>query len=206
LSAGTLGIGKSRRLVPTRWSITAVDANISQALIEEKVKTMPLVGEVQIFHSNYLDNDFWVLLVPTSWCFEQLECWLPGGAWAQNAKHPHIVQDHEFYPGRKKYASNVEGAYYSARLAVAEHLIGEKRQAGAVVFREIGEGYSVPLGVWQIRENVRHALKEKPLCFSALPLALGYLGRKLKVPMERYKKESALLDGFLHQKKITEFF
>ena len=175
LSAGTLGIGKRRKLVPTRWSITATDSNISKNLVEEKIKYFPVLGEFRLFHSDYLDNDFWVLLVPSKWSFEQLECWLPGGSWAVHAKEPHIIQDHEFYGGRKQYASNVEGAYYSSRLAVAEYLVRERRQAAALIFREIGPGYNLPLGVWQIRENVRNALKKKPLCFSDFGVVLAYL-------------------------------
>lgn len=205
LSAGTLGIGKNRKLVPTRWSITAVDSNLSNHVVEEKVKYFQEISQYELFHSNYLDNDFWVLLVPSSWSFEQLECWLPGGTWAVNASKPQIIQDHEFYKGRKTYASNTEGAYYSARLAVAEHLEGRQRQATAIVFREIGKDYNIPLGVWQIRENVRNALKQKPLAFSSLGLALAFLERKLKVSMVQYKKESRLLDELLHQRKITYF-
>ena len=205
LSAGTLGIGKNRKLVPTRWSITAVDSNLSKHVVEEKVKYFQELSQFELFHSNYLDNDFWVLLVPSSWAFEQLECWLPGGTWAMNASKPQIVQDHEFYKGRTTYASNTEGAYYSARLAVAEHLDKRERQATAIVFREIGKDYNIPLGVWQIRENVRNALKQKPLTFSSLGLVIAFLGRKLKVPIEQYKKESRLLDELLHQRKITSF-
>jgi len=205
LSAGTLGIGKRRRLVPTRWSITATDSNISKELVEEKVKDFQQLSEFQLFHSNYLDNDFWVLLIPGSWAFEQLETWLPGGTWASEANEATIIQDHEFYGGRKKYASNVEGAYYSARLAVAEHLLKRKRQAAAIVFREIGKDYNIPLGVWQIRENVRNALTKKPLTFSSLSLSLAFLSRKMKIPVARYKKKSRLLDFLQHQKRLSDF-
>jgi len=205
LSAGTLGVGKNRKLVPTRWSITAVDSNLAKQLVDEKVKYLSQISEFELFHSNYLDNNFWVLLAPGNWSFEQLECWLPGGTWACNAKDAQIIQDHEFYKGRTTYATNTEGAYYSAKLAVAEHLVQRKRQATAIVFREIGSGYTMPLGVWQIRENVRNALRQKPLSFSTLSLALAFLSRKLSVPMKRYKKESALLDKMLHQRTITSF-
>ena len=43
------------------------------------------------------------------------------------------------------------------------YLYENKLNAAAIVFREVGKDYAVPLGVWQIRENVRAALKEKPL-------------------------------------------
>ncbi len=205
LSAGTLGIKKNRKLVPTRWSIVAVDSNISKRLVEEKVKGMKQISDFRLFHSNYLDNDFWVLLLPGVWSFEQLETWLPGGVWTRDATEFQIVHDHEFYDGRKDYASSVEGAYYSSRLAVAEYLAMEKRQAAAIVFREIGEGYQIPLGTWQIRENVRHALLEKHLVFYSLDLALSFLSKKLRVPIEQYKKQSALLDSFKNQKRLADF-
>ncbi len=205
LSAGVLGVGKRRKLTPTRWSIAATDSCISKNLVEEKLKGFQQLGEFQLFHSNYLDNLFWVLLIPSAWAFEQLECWLPGGAWALNAKQPSIIQDHEFYAGRKDYAANVEGAYYSARLAVAEHLLGERRQAAAVVFREIGQGYNIPLGVWVIRQAVREAFNSKPMVFSNLKLVLAFLERKLKVPVKNYAKESRLLDMLMHQKKLSDF-
>ena len=205
LSAGTLGVKKNRKLVPTRWSITAVDSNVSKELVEEKVKHFQQIGSFELFHSNYLDNDFWVLLLPSSWSFEQLEAWIPGGSWAMNATDAQIVQDHEFYGGRKTYASNVEGAYYASKLAVAEHLVKRKRQAASIVFREIGKGYQIPLGVWQIRENVRHALQGKPLSFSSLSLALTFLSNKLNISMQRYRKESKLIDYFKNQRRLTDF-
>jgi len=204
LSAGTLGVKKNRKFVPTRWAITAVDSNLSLQLVE-KVKGFQQLGEIQLFSSNYLDNNFYILLMPSAWSFEMLECWLPGGVWTEKAKTFHIAQDHEFYKGRKDYASNIEGAYYSARLAVAEHLAEKKRQAAAVVFREIGEGYNIPLGVWQIRENVRHALQQKPLAFSDLRLALALISKKLKVPLQQYEKKSKLLDALKNQKKLSDF-
>ena len=204
LSAGTLGVKKNRRLVPTRFAITAIDDNIGKNLIE-KIKEHSQISEFQLFHSNYLDNDFWVLLLPSTWSFENLECWLPGGVWTEKAKKFHIVQDHEFYNGRKTYASNVTGAYYAARLGVLEYLEKKSKQASAVVFREISQGYSQPVGCWQIRENVRHSFDSSPLIFYELPMVFEFLKRKLKVPIKFYLKESKLLDSALHQKKISDF-
>ncbi|MBN1941525.1 MAG: hypothetical protein JW772_05080 [Candidatus Diapherotrites archaeon] len=204
LSAGTLGVKKNRKFVPTRWSITATDDTVGRALIE-KIKEFSITDSFKLFHSNYLDNDFWVLLSPNSWAFENLECWLPGGVWTTNAQKFHIIQDHEFYNGRKKYASNVEGAYYAARLGVLEYLEKKKLQASSIVFREIGSGYTQPVGVWQIRENVRAAFDSKPLTFYSLPLVLEFLKKKLGVPIKFYLKESKLLDMLMHQKKLSDF-
>ncbi len=208
LSAGTLGVKKQRKLVPTRWSITAIDSNVSGFLINEKVKRLQEISEHLVFNSDFLHNNFYVLLIPSAWSFEMLESWMPGGGWAAFAEKNEInvIQDHEFYEGRKKYADNITGAYYAARLAVAEHLCNEKRQSACIVFREIGSDYNQPLGVWQIRENVRNAFSQKPISFSELGLALSYIESKLKVPFKLYKQNSKLLDKIKNQKTLKEWF
>lgn len=205
LSAGVFGIEKFRKFVPTRWSITAVDSNLSKEMIE-KLKDFETIDYFELYNSKYLDNDFWVLLLPAKWQFEQLEAWKPGTAWTFEEQEASIIQDHEFYNGRKTYASNVAGAYYAARLAVCEHLMRRKKQAGAVIFREIGEGYKIPVGVFQIRENVREALRKKPLAFFEFSLVLKFLEKKLSIPIKQYEKESKLLDALKHQKRISEYF
>ena len=115
------------------------------------------------------------------------------------------MSDHETYAGRKTYADNVAGAYYSSRLALCEWLEKEHRQAGCIVFREIGKGYTVPLGVWQIRENVRNALSRKPISFSEMNLALEFIGSRLSIPMQYWKKNSKLLDLNASQTRIMQW-
>jgi len=206
LSSGALGVKKNRKLVPTRWSITAVDSNISKYFIEEKLPQNKIIDSFQLFHSKYLDNDFWVLLMPYPWSFEQVECWLPGGIWTKEATKFNILSDHELNAGLKGYPEETEGAYFAARLAVVEHLVDKKSNAAAVIFREIGKDYAVPLGVWQIRENVRASLKEKPLEFTNLDLVMDFLSKKLVVPIEQYKKKSALLTHFKEQTRLSQWF
>jgi hypothetical protein len=213
LSAGTLGIQNNRKLVPTRWSITAIDDNVSAFLIENFVKDFQQLGEVELFSSKYSGNSFFVLLVPNNWGFEMMECWLPGSPWTlEDSSYQttalsgfNVIMDYELYSGRKNYAENITGAYYAARLAVAEHLVKKRRQATAIVFREIGSEYSSPLGVWVIRETVRNALQKKSLHFSGINLALQYLQFRLTVPIEKYKKTSQLLDYLKNQRKLGEW-
>lgn len=206
LSAGTLGVGKNRKLVPSRWSISATDDTISKALID-KIKNFQQLGEIQLFSSNYLGNHFFVLLIPGAWSFENLETWIPGSMWYQekDPSNVEVIQDHEFYSGRKTYASNITGAYYSARLSVCEHLQKIKRQASAIVFREITPEYQIGLGVWIIRETSRNAMSKKPLTFSSMPLALAFVERKLQTPFKLWKKKSKLLDFLQHQRRLSDF-
>ncbi len=206
LSSGALGVKKNRKIVPTRWSITAVDSNISKYFIEEKIPQNKLIDCFKLFHSKYLDNDFWVMLLPYPWSFEQIECWLPGGVWTEGATEFNVLADHELNSGLKGYPDETEGAYFASRLAVSEYLAENKLNASAIIFREIGKDYAVPLGVWQVRENVRAALKEKPLDFSNMDLALDFLSKKLNVPIDQYKKKSALITHFKSQTRLSQWF
>jgi DNA repair protein NreA len=206
LSSGVLGVKKDRKIVPTRWSITAVDSNISKYFIENCLCQNKIIDNFKLFHSNFLDNDFWVLLLPFAWSFEQIEVWLPGGIWNATSKDFQILSDHELNSGIKGYPKETEGAYFASRLAVTEYLFERKESAAAIVFREIGDGYAMPLGVWQIRENVRNALKEKPLEFSSIDFVLDFLSKKLKVPIPQYKKKSFLINHFKTQTRLTQWF
>ena len=153
-SVGLLGKATTRRLVPTRWSITAVDDILSKGLADG-VRDMQELGEPRVHSSVLKGNHFHVILLPRRWEFEMLEAWLRGSLWAAGDM---MVGDREGHIGRSDYARNVTGAYYAARLAVLEHLTAIHRQASAVVYREVTEEYWAPLGVWVIREGVRQAM------------------------------------------------
>src|SRR3989337_2924824 len=68
-SVGALGLERNRKLVPTRWSITAVDDIIGKDLVAE-VKTFPEINEFRAYESIYLDNVFEVLMIPSQWSYE----------------------------------------------------------------------------------------------------------------------------------------
>ena len=204
LSVGLLGLKIQRKLVPTRWSITAADSIISDALLE-KIKTYPLISNYLLFESNYIGNYFEVLLLPTHWMFEQVEIAVPGGIWTRKLREPNIIQDHEFYWGRRTYAKTVAGAYYASKLAVLEYLERIKRQAGVLIVREIRPEYFAPIGVWKIRECVRDAVRKKPLVFFSLEDALKRVDEKLIVKHKTWQKKSKIMDLILHQRKIQEF-
>ncbi|MCW4049596.1 MAG: hypothetical protein NWE89_07640 [Candidatus Bathyarchaeota archaeon] len=62
-SMGSFGVEKNRRLVPTRWSITAVDDLLGKHLTK-KVKDYPLLNQFEVYESDYIGNRFEVMLVP----------------------------------------------------------------------------------------------------------------------------------------------
>ena len=202
-SVGAFGLEKNRRFVPTRWSITAVDSTISKALME-KVKTFPEISEFRVYESRYLDNIFEVLMIPGKWSYEAVEAWYPGTVWNPSGRTTVMFSDWEGYEGRTTYAE-IGGCYYAARLAVCEQLIKERRQATVVVLREAHPGYILPVGVWQVRENVRNAMRQKPFTFKTLDEALKFVASRFQIPIQRWIMRSVLLKNALFQKKITDF-
>jgi len=203
-SVGAFGVEKNRRLVPTRWSITAVDDIISKSLAET-VKTFPEINEYRVYESVYLDNVFEILMIPAAWSYESMEAWYPGTVWNPHGTNTAIYSDYEGNDGRTTYAQ-IGGCYYSARLAVCEQLIKERRQATVIVLREARPGYIMPIGVWQVRENVRNAMMHVPIKFKTLKEALKRVSTQLEIPLERWIGQSTLLKSVLYQRRITDYF
>ncbi len=204
LSAGILGIPRNRKLVPTRWAITATDDIIYRKEIA-KIREFEPINEFRLYESHRFDNHFYIIFMPDVWGFELLEAWAPGSAWYQGERAV-ILNDWEDHRGRKGYADNVGGSYYAARIAVMENLLREKKQARVVIFREVHEGYYIPLGVWQVRENVREALENEYQRFESLQETLDYLRPKLRIPVERWVSRSVLIRERTNQRKITDWF
>ncbi|WP_457556692.1 Nre family DNA repair protein [Candidatus Harpocratesius sp.] len=217
-SAGLLGVKQNRRLVPTRWSITAVDDIIGKYL-KKKLQHYPSIDKYYSFYGEYLDNKFVIIFIPGPWAYEMNECWNQSSIWNQaipglnipmQAIQPVIVNDFEFEQGRKKYADHVTGAYYAARKEIEEFLVNSRRQARVIVFREVSGGYVVPLGVWVIRETVKQALangwKGKNVkIHETLESALTRVESKLSIPLEYWKHASNLL-SYIHKQKRLDFW
>jgi hypothetical protein len=202
-SVGAFGINKYRRFVPTRWSITAVDSSIGENLMEN-TKTYPWINEFRIYRHNQFDNRWIVLMTPSEWQYELIEAWYPNTTWNPYGSSISIFNSYEFYEGRTTYAE-IGGCYYAARLAVNELLNEERRQAGVVIMREAHPGYIMPIGVWNVRESVRKALKQPCQKFNTLHESLARISEKMDIPLQRWIKNSAVLKNQLYQKKLEDF-
>lgn len=197
-SVGMLGEKSSRRLVPTAWSITAVDDIAGKGLVE-KVRYYPTIDKYTVFSADALANNVVVLLTPTPWMFEGLELW------HMSAPNWHCDSDYELYEGRRGYASTLAGAYYAARLPVAEYLDAAGRQAGAIAFLEVLNDW-IPLGVWRFRELAKRALEGPGMAFDTLDQALGEAGKRLKSPLRPWLAASRLYRQLREQKRLCDFF
>ena len=85
-------------------------------------------------------------------------------------------------------------------MAVLEALAREQRQAGAIILREALSGY-VPMGVFNVRENVRSAMRLPGQEFEDVKSALTHIGQKFTLPADRFVEAGALLRSVLRQKQ-----
>ena len=175
LSAGLLGREGRRRLVPTRWGITATDDMLGKRLWD-RVRDYPSLDKVLVYEANYLDNVFHIILTPGLWAFHMLEAWTRGSVWTGTGK---VLSDWEEIKPRTEYAHQITGAYYSARLGVLEHMNSMRRSGACLIWRDIGPGYWAPVGVWMIRETVREAMRQSPRQFDSLKQAIDYVAPRV---------------------------
>ncbi len=201
-SAGLFGLRRNRKLVPTRWSITAVDSTLSK-IITDEIKAYPTIDEFRVYYCESLDIRWAVLMMPHEWSYELIEAWYPETLW-NPASSIVIFSDHEGNEGKKEY-SRIGGCFYSARLASSELLRREKRQASVVIMRETHPGYVLPLGVWVTRNAIRECLAKEPTKFDNLQSALKFMSGKLSITMDRWLQNSAVLQKAMHQKKLVSF-
>lgn len=191
LSTGSFGVKTSRKAVPTRWSITAVDKNLSDRMVQD-IKGFETVDKYLTFARKVNGNLFLAILPPSTWKYEWGESWFPGSAWNWFGTDPQVEIDYENYWGRKDYPG-IGGCYYASRIAVSEYLEGIKRQSAPILWREIYPGFNLPVGVWFVRENLRELFKQKPVECETLEDALRYIAGYMKVPLAKWMEKSGVI-------------
>jgi len=159
LSVGVLGLKKNKKLVPTRWSITATDDMLGKRLLQ-KIRDYGWIEDYELFFGEFLGNCYLIMLFPNIFSYELFELYLPGSSW-NPSEEIKASTDFENYFGRKTYASNTVGGYYAARLPILEYLNKIKRQASILAIRIETPSYWAALGVWVVRESVRKALNNR---------------------------------------------
>jgi len=158
LSVGVLGLKKNKKLVPTRWSITATDDTIGKLLLK-KIRDYKWIENWELFFGEFMGNQYLIMLFPDVWSYELFELYFPGSSWNPSDELKASTDSENFY-GRKNYAFATAGGYYASRLPIIEYLNKIKRQAGVLVIRIETPTYWAALGVWVVRESVRKALQK----------------------------------------------
>jgi hypothetical protein len=195
LSAGALGQQENRRLVPTRWSITAVDDCVGRYL-RGTIRSNPSVDGVEVYREQFLGNAFWVLLAPGDWEYELVECKAPGSVWNPDpAGGVRVTSDHEGREGRTGYPDETAGAYHAARLGVLDGLADRDRRAKALVLRHVSDDYWGPAGVWQVRESVRSAVDGRGATAETFDGAVRKVAAELPVAYEDLRRAATMVAG-----------
>ena len=189
--------GKNRKLVPTRWSITATDDIVSKSLAEQ-IMEFDLTDSCQVFSYNHIGNYFAVIVFPSRWMFEMQE------AWHDQQGNIGFGSDFEDARGLNHYPATA-GAHFAARLGVAEYLFKNKIQAAAMVLREIRPEYAVPVGVWQVREGIRMAMKQRPQLVSSFEEGLDTACKGLSIDKKEWLAKSKMQKA-RSQKSISDYF
>ncbi|MBI2079608.1 hypothetical protein HYT84_02495 [Candidatus Micrarchaeota archaeon] len=220
LSIGVLGKQENRKLVPTRWSITATDDTLGKQMMVE-LRDYSDINEILLFENTFLHNRYHILLLPGRWEFENFESWQSPplavndscmltackgsdckiSSVNSQSQEWNVSEEYERHEGRSDYAKEQVGGYYASRYSVLEYLTHVRKQARVVIFREIDDEYNIPVGVWQVREGVKHAFDSPPLKFNSREEVYSYLSTKLKVPVKKYQQ----LSRVLRQTRLLDF-
>ncbi|MFW9929737.1 MAG: hypothetical protein ACFFD1_10130 [Candidatus Thorarchaeota archaeon] len=203
-SSGIFGLGKKRKLVPTRWAITAVDSMLG-IHYWKNIINFPFITDFRVFEVTYLANKFLILMFPESWGYELIEAFFPGSAW-NPGDNISMANDFEGLKGRKDYA-RIGGCYYAARNIIGEYLNSIRRQARVVILRESYPEFIMPLGVWFTRQCIKNALTYPYVSFDSKFELLNYVSSRMKIPINYWFKISGILhnDKKIKQKSLYKY-
>jgi DNA repair protein NreA len=202
LSLGMLGKKNKRHLVPTRWSISATDDIISSYLVKQ-IEFYQSIDSFKVIKYNHFSNYYSIVLIPSEvWSFEMVEAWYA----KDNEKKFFLESDYESASGLDHYP-RIAGAYFAAKLGVLEYLTAKRKKCSVLILREIRPEYLVPLGVWQIREGIRDALRStKGSSFSDFKTALLYASNGMRVPLLNWLSHSEIYKNYGKKTLISDFF
>ncbi|HJJ99281.1 MAG TPA: hypothetical protein O0X23_03620, partial [Methanocorpusculum sp.] len=199
LTAGLLGV--QRKVVPTRWAITATDDMISSGMKHDVIR-MPALPEFQVFCAALHGNTLCFLLIPSEeWRFEMIERWQKQSLWSGDEET--VIEDEETGLTKSKY-SPIGGAYYSARLATLEYLKSIGRCAKVLCIRDISGVYWAPLGTWVIREASHTSLATAPVRVGTLAEATAAAAASLRTNF--WISCAQMLKDIRQQKTLADFF
>ena len=208
LSLGMLGQKNKRHLVPTRWSISATDDILSSNLVRQ-IELYQSIDSFKVIKYNHFSNYYSIIFIPSEvWNFEMIEAWYD----KNNETKFFLESDCETATFGLDHYPRIAGAYFAAKLAVLEYLTSKKRKCSVLILREIRPEYIIPLGVWQIREGIRAALRSNKdsssnsNSFSDFKTALLYASNGMRVPLLNWLSHSEIYKNYGKKTLISDFF
>lgn len=208
LSVGNLGLKQNRKLVPTRWSITAVNDTVGKKLIQE-IKQFPQGSNYFLHFGGGWGNYYLLLFFPEVWSYELFETYIAYKINPWSKAGLFYSTDYENYSGRKEYAEETAGGYYACRIGIAEKMKELKRQYSCLALRFITSEYNIPLGVWVCREATRKSLSQPKINFNTEKELLNYaetlIKAKFNFEISELLNQSLLVRNKKQQKRLAEF-
>ena len=156
-----------------------------------------IIDRYNVFNFDHLGNLFSVILFPHRWIFEMQEAW-------HDKNSIGFGNDYENAKGIDHNPS-IAGAYFAGKLAVTEYLQKIKKQSGVMIFREIQPEYAVPVGVWQVREGVREAMKKTPQETNSLNEAISLATKRMSISKNEWLAHGNMLK-LVAQTNMSDFF
>ena len=138
-----------------------------------------------------------IILFPHRWIYEMIEAWYSNGVLG-------FGSDSEDARGID-HPPAIAGAYFAAKLGVLEYLEKHNLQAGVIILREIRPEYAIPVGVWQVREGIREAMKQTPVITDNFQSALNIASEKLSISKNEWLSHGNI-SKLLQQKTMSDFF
>lgn len=193
LALGSFGVTLNKKLVPTKWAITAFDQIIEKYLHSKLVKYNS-IEKFEVYYHKDKGNSFVIVLLPDIFLGEVVEAW-------ENV----VERDYcDFNNKLDKAEPECAGGYFATKIGIFESLNERKRQAQFVSLRFIKD-YELPLGVVFVRECVRLAMKNKVFSCSNLDDVKKFLFEKYNVHYNLFSNSKLLVERKV-QKRLKEFF
>lgn len=194
LALGSFGVSVNKKLVPSKWAISAYDQTIEKYL-HKKILKFSSLNEYELYSYSDKGNFFLIILFPDTFAGNVIETF-PGAV-----EEDFVLVDNKL----KKPEPETAGGFYATKIAIHEFLVSRKKQASYLSIRIIKD-YEIPLGVVFVRECVRNALNKKILFKTSNKKDLeSYLYENFKEHFEFYLK-SQILKNQRIEKKVTDFF
>ena len=77
-------------------------------------------------------------------------------------------------------------------------------QGGAVVIREISPDYSIPVGVWQVREGIRAALQSDCTICHSMDESWNVSCSRMSIPKDAWQSQEGI-SRVVRQKTMSDY-
>lgn len=192
LALGSFGVQINKKLVPTRWAISAYDKTIEQHIQREIIK-YKTIESYEVYKCFDKGNYFIIILMPEVFTCEVIEAF-PGAIESDYVDHSNKLNKKE---------PDTSGGFYATKISVFESLKKRKRQASIISIRIIDD-YDIPLGVVFVREAAREAIKIPILKTNSKKEFEEFLESKYYSHFKLYKNSTTLKES-KRQTKLREF-